>query len=145
VQQSPFVVYRFFDADGACIYVGVSKRFAVRCRQHSEKAWFALVSAVQIEPFASRLEALERERDLIAEIQPRYNRHPGMTTITAVEPQGMVRVAMMMPAPMFEWLRARASAKGLAISECAMRLMEDAMEFEDEYERRFVRAHRPRA
>lgn len=68
------VVYRFFDAQGALLYVGVSENVKQRWVVHgSTKPWWPEVAEKTTEVFPSRDEALEAERAAIVAEKPKYN------------------------------------------------------------------------
>ena len=67
-------VYRFFDADGALLYVGCTYNMIARKSQHRKKTpWFGDVARIEIEEFSSRLEADLAELEYIRAERPRYN------------------------------------------------------------------------
>jgi hypothetical protein len=67
-------VYRYFDADGRLLYVGVSLSGIARQSQHeSGSHWYADHASMTTEWFDTRAEALEAERMAIITEQPIYN------------------------------------------------------------------------
>lgn len=67
-------LYRFFDATGQLLYVGVSGNTESRWRQHAEsKAWWSDVAEKTTEWLDSRPEALDAERIAIRTEKPLYN------------------------------------------------------------------------
>lgn len=67
-------LYRYFDAAGSLLYVGITSRRTGRSLQHaSEKAWWSEVARCEWEHFATREEALHRERLAIANEYPKHN------------------------------------------------------------------------
>jgi hypothetical protein len=68
-------LYRFYSADGALLYVGISLHAAVRMMDHRRtQSWWLEVVQVTIEHLeVSRYEALRLERRAIHRERPRYN------------------------------------------------------------------------
>lgn len=70
----PHVLYRFFAADGALLYVGITIDPRIRWRSHSKtKPNWRLVSTVTLEHFDSRREAETAEILAIQREQPAWN------------------------------------------------------------------------
>lgn len=70
----PAAVYRWFDATGALLYVGISSNLAIRTDQHHlTKRWWPEIATCRVEWFPNRAEALEAESAAIAAENPRYN------------------------------------------------------------------------
>ena len=68
-------LYRFFDATGQLLYVGITGRQSRRARDHRRHAsWWDLASAATFERFAYRSVALAAEREAIAAERPIHNR-----------------------------------------------------------------------
>lgn len=67
-------LYRYFDASGRLLYVGITSRRTGRSLQHAmEKDWWGEVARCEWEHYATREEAARRERDAIATEHPRHN------------------------------------------------------------------------
>jgi DNA-binding GntR family transcriptional regulator len=67
-------LYRFFDATGQLLYVGVSGNTETRWRQHAEsKPWWSDVADKTTEWLDSRAEALDAERTAIRTERPLHN------------------------------------------------------------------------
>ena len=67
-------LYRFFDADGALLYIGITNCLPRRFERHEgEKPWFAHVARVTVEHHPDRDAALVAERIAIQQEKPRYN------------------------------------------------------------------------
>jgi excinuclease UvrABC nuclease subunit len=87
-------VYQYYDNQGRCLYVGVTARGIRRTAEHAEtKSWWPLCAGCGIEHFATREEALERERQLITRHHPPYNtvhndrKAESRSTYEAVKPE----------------------------------------------------------
>lgn len=67
-------LYRYFNADGVLLYVGVSSNAAVRAAQHKgNKSWWGQVSRIDIQRFGTRREAFDAELVAIRTEYPKYN------------------------------------------------------------------------
>lgn len=66
------LLYRFFDANRAPLYYGVTTNPVHRWRIHQHKQWWPLARFVSLEPVPPA-ERLERERRAIKDEQPRFN------------------------------------------------------------------------
>lgn len=60
-------------AYGVVIYVGQTINLPARIQQHSRKPWWVEVNRITTEHYTSRDDALQRERALIRELDPRHN------------------------------------------------------------------------
>lgn len=70
----PTFVYRCYDAAGRLLYVGCSTNPRERLNGHRASSWwFPQVATVRNVVFPSREYALTKERQAIAEEQPRWN------------------------------------------------------------------------
>jgi hypothetical protein len=67
------VVYEFFDANGARLYVGVTDDLERRFGGHRAKVWWPLVVRCEVEPLATRRAAELVEAHLIATANPPHN------------------------------------------------------------------------
>ena len=68
-------VYLYYDAHGTLIYVGITDRGIWRNREHDANAeWWRFVARQEVEHLATREAALLREKSLIVERQPPFNR-----------------------------------------------------------------------
>jgi hypothetical protein len=75
-----WTVYRYYDAAGRLLYVGLTGQGYGRAHDHRRTApWWPLVVRGEFEHFADGLGALGRETALIASLAPLYNRadNPG--------------------------------------------------------------------
>lgn len=72
--DAPTDLYRWFDAEGRLLYVGISVSAAERAAQHrAHKSWWAEVANMTVEHFSCRAEAQERERLAITGEKPTHN------------------------------------------------------------------------
>ncbi len=72
--DAPTCLYRFFDADGHLLYVGITKNPASRLSEHlAGKPWAALVGNIRLTWFQSRKEAMDAERAAIMLDRPKHN------------------------------------------------------------------------
>lgn len=69
-------LYRFFDADGNLLYVGITWNPWVRWRVHrKEKPWWPLVKSVDLHVCKDDNHAREWETWCIRNLDPLYNKH----------------------------------------------------------------------
>ena len=67
-------LYRFFDAGGDLLYVGITNDPGRRWGRHaSDKPWWHEVDRIEIERYPDRTSVLAAERKAIQEEHPRYN------------------------------------------------------------------------
>ena len=67
-------LYRAYDDAGRLLYIGVSKHWPKRWAQHADfSPWVYEVTRLEVEYFASRQQACERERQAIQAESPRWN------------------------------------------------------------------------
>ena len=68
-------LYRFYDAKGKLLYVGISLNAAARAATHRKgREWWTLAARMEIDHMdCDREEALERERQAISGERPLYN------------------------------------------------------------------------
>lgn len=72
--SAPQALYRFYDAAGALLYIGVSLNPGRRFQQHAgEKTWWHEVSRIEIESFPDRAAVLAAEAAAIRGERPRHN------------------------------------------------------------------------
>jgi predicted GIY-YIG superfamily endonuclease len=68
-------LYRYYDANGALLYVGVSKRPFDRLTQHqAEKPWHLEIATVRLEHLPDLSAALKAEAEAIRDEIPLHNR-----------------------------------------------------------------------
>lgn len=69
-------LYRFYDAHGVLVYVGITYNFPVRLTQHRRRSeWFETVDHWTTETHPTRRAAKNVETQSIREEMPRFNRH----------------------------------------------------------------------
>lgn len=66
-------VYRFFDADGALLYVGVTMSVLSRMMAHRRLPWYREIATIKVEHHDTKELAFAAERAAIAAENPRYN------------------------------------------------------------------------
>lgn len=67
-------LYRFFDADGELLYVGITCDPGSRFKQHRRgKSWWHEIARIELEQFSSRVELEQAEREAIPKENPKYN------------------------------------------------------------------------
>lgn len=66
-------VYRFYGADGALLYVGMSENPAARMDDHHAKPWWPQVCRRELEWFDNQWLAADEETALIRTAKPNYN------------------------------------------------------------------------
>lgn len=91
-------LYRFYDSEGALLYVGITEAGAMRWNQHRKsKHWWSDVASTTVEHFATRAEALEVERRAIIAEKPLHNIiHNRRTSREAAKQRGI---------PVNNWIR----------------------------------------
>jgi hypothetical protein len=71
---APHALYRFYDAAGMLLYVGITVDPGARWRAHRDaKPWWHQVANITIEPYSDRAAVLKAERAAIITEQPRHN------------------------------------------------------------------------
>lgn len=75
VTSSPTSVYLYYDHSDILIYVGITSRGIKRQAEHNDtKDWWQFVARQEVEHFADRPTALARERGLIEDHTPPFNK-----------------------------------------------------------------------
>lgn len=70
----PAQLYRFYDAKGVLLYVGITGRMHNRVKQHRDNAsWFEVAARVDIEHYPTRADALRAETVAIKAEHPLHN------------------------------------------------------------------------
>lgn len=77
MSTGPTTLYRFHDADGQLLYVGVTMALFRRIMNHRAKPWWEEVAGASFEHFETRGEALLAELIAVARENPRYNAADG--------------------------------------------------------------------
>jgi hypothetical protein len=71
----PTSVYRYYDKAGVLLYVGITSRATTRQQEHNaDKEWWAFVARQEVEHLDTRPLASERERELIRQFHPPFNK-----------------------------------------------------------------------
>jgi excinuclease UvrABC nuclease subunit len=85
-------LYRFYDANDDLLYVGITKFFEPRLKQHYRNAeWFFDTAFVRLEHFATRQEVEMAESYAIKNENPRYNIAKNPDKQQAVEALSAIR------------------------------------------------------
>lgn len=72
--NTPTSLYRFYDADGQLLYVGVTSQGVGRFRSHATNApWWTQAVRTELEHFDTRLDAEREERRQIKALRPIHN------------------------------------------------------------------------
>lgn len=66
-------LYRFFDADDALLYVGITVNLPIRLRAHAHKGWHAETRRITVDWFDTEDAAREAERQAIRSERPLHN------------------------------------------------------------------------
>lgn len=70
----PHGLYRFFDATGHLLYIGITADLPTRLGDHNEKKpWWTEVASVTVEHYPDRPSVLQAEKAAIKAERPRYN------------------------------------------------------------------------
>ena len=82
--NSTFVVYRFYNAVGECLYVGWSHNVLKRFEDHRERKWWKQIARIELDHQPTPAKAQAHEEALIKELRPIHNRthNPDWTTDT---------------------------------------------------------------
>lgn len=74
-RPGPVAVYRYFNAEGALMYVGSTENLEKRHGKHrSSSWWWAFISDTCVSWYPSREEAEDEERRAYAKEHPLYNK-----------------------------------------------------------------------
>lgn len=140
VTSHPTTLYRFFDAEGALLYVGITGRGPRRWVEHAaEKPWWSEVARTSTTHYATRSAALQAETDAIRSERPRHNLTPTYTPKTSEQRGIGRRVHMRQATPhdphslIHHVLDAKAAAEYMGLSH-PDRLHVTAMRFPGELE-----------
>lgn len=132
-QFSPYVLYRFFDAEGTLIYVGITNDLKRRCTEHRQKAWFTEVARVDATGCNTQAQASALESLVISEHAPLYNRAGGTATSASSPGRPAVaakHVSVKVPISLHQWLQAQSMMSGLEVTEVILRHLERAWEMD---------------
>ncbi len=92
MSQQPHVLYRFYDANDALLYVGITCNPTRRMEKHrGEKPWWTQVARISLEQYGDRQSVLAAERAAIGAERPLHNirmNGSGSTQPTAVSAPG---------------------------------------------------------
>lgn len=73
VKPGEVALYRFFDQEGALLYIGIAEQPLQRWYAHSHRDWWSTVARYEVAWFESRSEADGAERVAVKAERPRYN------------------------------------------------------------------------
>jgi predicted GIY-YIG superfamily endonuclease len=71
--MAPAWLYRLLDAEGALLYVGISRSPSSRFMQHGRKQWWSEVAEVRLQRYATDAEAMDAEATALQQERSRYN------------------------------------------------------------------------
>lgn len=132
------ILYRYFDAEGHLLYVGITDCLSIRNKQHSATAhWHKLVDEIKVKQFPDRPSALIAEGEAIRNENPIYNVNRGHRDILDVE--GKPMVACEHCGTLFELKRK--DSKTCSRSCTSKRWRKQNPEKQREYERRWREAN----
>lgn len=73
-EASPTALYRWYDADGHLLYIGITGNLLDRTSQHnSDSSWMEFAARAAVERYPSRPEALAAEEAAIKKEHPLFN------------------------------------------------------------------------
>jgi excinuclease UvrABC nuclease subunit len=85
-------LYRFYDAEGSLLYVGITKFFEPRLKQHYKNAeWFFDTASVKLEHYQTRQEVERAETQAIQQESPRYNLAKSLDKEVALDALALLR------------------------------------------------------
>jgi excinuclease UvrABC nuclease subunit len=85
-------LYRFYDAEGSLLYVGITKFFEPRLKQHYKNAeWFFDTASVKLEHYQTRQEVERAETQAIEQESPRYNIAKSLDKEVALDALALLR------------------------------------------------------
>jgi hypothetical protein len=80
VKQRKMYLYRYFDASGALLYIGITFNPVVRDREHGlYSPWHKMAVSTLLEAYPDRNAAIKAEIIAIAKEKPAFNIHEGGT------------------------------------------------------------------
>jgi excinuclease UvrABC nuclease subunit len=85
-------LYRFYNTEGSLLYVGITKFFEPRLKQHYKNAeWFFETASVRLEHYETRQEVELAETRAIQSESPRYNIAKSMDKDVALDALATLR------------------------------------------------------
>lgn len=73
-KPKPQMLYRFFNAEGELLYVGLTRDIGTRWKHHAaDKEWFTEIASSTLEHFPTRDELVAAEKRAIRTEKPKYN------------------------------------------------------------------------
>jgi predicted GIY-YIG superfamily endonuclease len=86
IDDLPHTLYRFYDATGRLLYIGIALDFLERWRKHRKKSWWPLVARMDIEQHPNRAAVFAAERQAIIIEKPVHNRQHNEAVWDAMPP-----------------------------------------------------------
>jgi hypothetical protein len=74
LKDVPHYVYRYFAADGICLYIGCTHDLNARHKQHQDKEWFATATRREHTEYPDRWTGLVAEKTAIMVVKPVHNK-----------------------------------------------------------------------
>lgn len=105
IASLPHTLYRFYDAEGRLLYIGIAVDFLSRWRKHRKRDWWPLVARMDIVSYPNRAAAQSAETRAIKTERPlrniQHNRPVLTTGVIALDPVQRLeaRLAGLMQAP----------------------------------------------
>ena len=85
-------LYRFYDTEGVLLYVGITKFFEPRLKQHYKNAeWFFETAHVRLEHYQTRQEVELAETRAIQTERPKYNLAKSLDKDVALDALALLR------------------------------------------------------
>jgi len=131
--EAPVALYRFFDADGALLYVGITANLGDRFRAHrAQQPWWPSVASRTVELHEDRWAAAAAEIHAIRTERPAHNIAGWTSSGRAASSPGRhsARFMLRLPVELLEAIRAEAARLGIGVSELLRIAMEAALEEE---------------
>jgi predicted GIY-YIG superfamily endonuclease len=91
IDNSPHALYRFYDADGVLLYVGITADPGVRFKKHRhDKEWWTQVATIRIQKLPTRAAVLAAEKKAISDERPLWNIAHNNAAAAVRNPRGNV-------------------------------------------------------